>query len=163
RAPPQHICAPLRRAAIDAGFDPGELRGAHAWHAAIRRQIKSCALFVPITSANTHTRAEGYFRLEWKLAVDRSHLIAPDKAYLVPVAIDNTPESDERIPDRFRELQWTRLPGGETPPTFVERVQRLLSPGTAPEPAYAASVPQSLGVTALGRAPAARGALRALI
>src|SRR5205807_9740774 len=66
-------------------------------------------------------------------------------------------------PDRFRELQWTRLPGGETPPTFVERVQRLLSPAAPPEPAYAASVPQSLGVTAQSSAPAARGALRALI
>ena len=159
----QKICEALRAAGIEVWFDQSELRGGDAWDAAIRRQIKSCALFVPIISANTHTRAEGYFRLEWKLAVDRSHLIAPDKAYLVPVAIDNTPESDERIPDRFRELQWTRLPGGETPPTFVERVQRLLSPGTAPEPAYAASVPQSLGITAQSSAPAARGALRALI
>src|SRR5205807_234805 len=48
-------------------------------------------------------------------------------------------------------------------PSFVERVQRLLSPAAPPEPAYAASVPQSLGVTALGSALAARGALRALI
>jgi TolB-like protein/predicted Zn-dependent protease len=30
-------------------------------------------------------------------------------------------------PTRFREVQWTRLPGGATPAAFVERVQRLLS------------------------------------
>jgi hypothetical protein len=44
----------------------------------IRKQIKSCALLIPVISANAHARIEGYFRLEWKLAVDRSHLIAPD-------------------------------------------------------------------------------------
>jgi TolB-like protein/Flp pilus assembly protein TadD len=125
------ICTALRAAGIEVWFDRSELRGGDAWDAAIRRQIKSCALFVPIISGNAHARAEGYFRLEWKLAVDRSHLIAPDKPFLVPVAIDGTPQSDERIPDRFRELQWTRLPGGETPPAFVERVNRLLAPSAA--------------------------------
>jgi len=29
--------------------------------------------FVPIISANTQARGEGYFRREWKLAVDRTH------------------------------------------------------------------------------------------
>jgi hypothetical protein len=24
-------------------------------------------------------------------------------------------DDDERVPERFREVQWTRLPGGETP------------------------------------------------
>jgi TolB-like protein/tetratricopeptide (TPR) repeat protein len=48
---------------------------------------------------------------------------------MVPVAIDQTPQSDERLPDRFRELQWTRLPGGNTPPEFVERIKRLLGQG----------------------------------
>jgi TolB-like protein len=48
-------------------------------------------------------------------------------AFLLPVVIDDTRDDDERVPERFREVQWTRLPGGETPPAFVERVQRLLS------------------------------------
>ena len=37
-----------------------------------------------------------------------------------------------RVPDRFRERQWTRLAGGVTPVAFAERVQRLLSGGAAP-------------------------------
>jgi len=41
--------------------------------------------------------------------------------------IDDTPEDDEQVPDRFRELQWTRLPGGETTQAFLERTQRLRS------------------------------------
>jgi TolB-like protein/Flp pilus assembly protein TadD len=126
----RRICAALRAAGLEVWFDQSELRGGDAWDSAIRKQIKSCALFIPIISSNTHTRIEGYFRLEWKLAVDRSHLLAPDQAFLVPVAIDQTPQSDERLPDRFRELQWTRLPDGNTPPAFVERIARLLSPDT---------------------------------
>lgn len=110
----QRICAALRSAGIEVWFDQSELRGSDAWDSAIRRQIRSCALFIPIISANTHARVEGYFRLEWKLAVDRSHLLSPDHTFLVPVAIDQTPQSDERLPDRFRELQWTRLPDGHS-------------------------------------------------
>ena len=123
----RRICDALRTAGIEVWFDQSALRGGEAWDTSIRKQIKACALFIPVISANAHARVEGYFRLEWKLAVDRSHLIAPDQAFLLPVAIDGTPQTDERIPDRFRELQWTRLPAGETPPSFVERVTRLLS------------------------------------
>ena len=123
----QRIGAALRAAGIEVWFDQSALRGGDAWDASIRKQIKACALFIPVISANAHARVEGYFRLEWKLAVDRSHLMAPDQAFLLPVVIDGTPQTDERIPDRFRELQWSRLPGGETPPAFVERVSQLLS------------------------------------
>ena len=123
----RRICEALRSAGIEVWFDQSELRGGDAWDRQIRKQIKSCALFIPIISRNTHARAEGYFRLEWKLAVDRSDLITATKAFLLPVAIDATPDDDEQVPDRFRELQWTRLPAGETPAAFVERVGRLLS------------------------------------
>jgi TolB-like protein/Tfp pilus assembly protein PilF len=54
---------------------------------------------------------------------------------LLPVVIDNTGQADKRIPDRFRELQWTRLPDGEASPEFVERVRRLLSPQRPGAPA----------------------------
>jgi TolB-like protein/Flp pilus assembly protein TadD len=116
-------------------FDQSELRGGDAWDTAIRKQIKGCGLFIPVISQNTHARGEGYFRLEWKLAIDRSHLISSDLPFLLPVAIDDTRDDDERTPERFRELQWTRLPGGETPPAFVDRVARLLSPVAGEAPA----------------------------
>jgi TolB-like protein/Tfp pilus assembly protein PilF len=141
-APAAHrICEALRAAGIEVWFDQSELRGGDAWDYSIRRQIKTCALFVPVISKNTHDRDEGYFRLEWKLAVDRCHLMAADKAFLFPVVIDDTPKDDERAPERFREVQWTRLPAGETSPAFVERVRRLLSPESSPatDPARSAS------------------------
>jgi TolB-like protein/Flp pilus assembly protein TadD len=134
----QRICGALRAAGIEVWFDQSELRGGDAWDNSIRKQIKACALFIPIVSKNSRVRAEGYFRLEWKLAVDRSHLMAADKAFLVPVVVDATHEADARVPDRFREVQWSRLPDGETSPAFVERVQRLLTPDAPPDPARAA-------------------------
>jgi TolB-like protein len=120
------ICAALRAAGLEVWFDQSELRGGDAWDAAIRKHIKGCALFVPIISAHTQSRAEGYFRLEWKLAIDRSHLMSHDRTFLLPVVIDDTAEMDERIPERFREVQWTRLLAGATSPAFIERVSKLL-------------------------------------
>ena len=69
-----------------------ELKGGDAWDHHIRRQIADCALFVPIISAHTQARPEGYFRLEWDLADQRSHMIARTKAFVIPVCVDNTPD-----------------------------------------------------------------------
>ena len=124
----QRICAALRAAGIVVWFDQSELRGGDVWDAAIKQQIKACALFLPIISAHTCARAEGYFRFEWKLAVDRTHLMAADKAFLVPVVIDVINDADARVPDKFREVHWTRSTGSETSPAFVDRVLQLLSP-----------------------------------
>lgn len=122
------ICQTLREAGIEVWLDQSELRGGDAWDVAIRKQIKACALFMPIISANTRARAEGYFRLEWKLAVDRSHLMAAERAFLLPLVIDDTSDADALVPDKFREVQRTYLPAGDVPANFVERVSRLLSP-----------------------------------
>ena len=150
----QRIAEALRAADIEVWFDKNELRGGDAWDQSIRRQIKNCALFVPVVSKHTHDRAEGYFRLEWKLAVDRSHLIMANKAFLLPVVIDDSRDDDENVPDKFREVQWTRLPAGETPQAFVDRVKRLLSPESPPAPA------RSAGSTVTSSAPAPRGLTR---
>src|SRR5215469_13182299 len=137
------IADALRAAGVEVFLDQSELRGGEAWDRRIRKEIHDCALFLPVISANAHARDEGYFRLEWKLAVDRSHLMSADKTFLLPVAIDDTPQTDERIPDRFRELQWSPLPDGQVPQAFIERVQRLLSPPRADKPAAVDPVPRS--------------------
>jgi TolB-like protein/Tfp pilus assembly protein PilF len=123
----RRICDALLAAGIEVWFDQSELRGGDAWDQMIRRQIKACAIFIPVISHQTHERREGYFRLEWNLAVDRSKLISTTHAFLVPVVIDDTREDDEEVPEKIRDVHWTRLPGGETPAAFVERIKRLLS------------------------------------
>lgn len=121
------ICDALRAAGVEVWFDQSELRGGDAWDQKIKRQIKECALFMPVISANTNARAEGYFRLEWKLAVDRSHLMADDAPFLFPVVIDEMADAAARVPDRFREVQWTRLGTKDTPESLAARVVTLLA------------------------------------
>jgi TolB-like protein len=132
------ICTALRAAGIEVWLDQRELRGGDSWDRQIRARIHDCRLFIALISANTEVRDEGYFRREWKLAADRTHDMAERKAFLLPVAIDATPERGASVPDKFHEVQWTRLPGGETPPEFVERVRRLVSP--EPQNALTATV-----------------------
>jgi len=48
---------------------------------------------VPIISANTQSREEGYFRREWNLAVARTLDMVEDKAFLLPIIIDRTSDS----------------------------------------------------------------------
>ena len=148
----RRLCDALRAAGLEVWFDQSDLRGGDAWDASIRKQIKECALFVPMISSNTQAREEGYFRLEWKLAVDRSHLMADHKAFLFPVVIDNTPEAVASVPDRFRERQWSRLTNEEAIATFAARIGKLFAgsgssatkvPEAAPALGFAARVPSS--------------------
>jgi len=114
----RRIADALRAFGIEVWFDSNELRGGDIWDAKIRSQIKACGLFLPIVSQTTQTRREAYFRLEWKLAEDRTHLLAPGTPFLVPVVIDDTPEYEASVPESFSKAHWTRLPGGEPTPEF---------------------------------------------
>ncbi len=125
----RRVCDALRAAGLEVWFDQSELRGGDAWDASIRGRIKDCKLFVPFISANTEARSEGYFRLEWKLAVDRSHLMAEDRAFLLPVVIDATAEPSARVPDAFRERQWSRLTDDRSVAAFAERARGILAGG----------------------------------
>jgi TolB-like protein/Tfp pilus assembly protein PilF len=123
----QRLCNALRADGIEVWFDQSELRGGDVWDQKIRREIHDCALFIPVISANTASRHEGYFRLEWDLADQRTHMLARNRAFIVPVCVDITPDAGADVPESFQRVQWTRLPGGETPPEFVRRIEQLLS------------------------------------
>jgi TolB-like protein/Flp pilus assembly protein TadD len=145
------IADALRRAGLEVWLDQSELRGGDAWDRQIRSRIHDCRLFIAVISANTEARDEGYFRREWKLAVDRTHDMSERKAFLLPVVIDRTSERTATVPEKFREVQWTRLPGGEAPPEFTARVVRLLSP-EAPLPAHGLPRPPAEAPLAAGPA-----------
>jgi TolB-like protein len=146
----------LRAESVEVWFDQSALRGGDAWDASIRRQIKDCALFVPVISANTQSRSEGHFRLEWKLAVDRSHQMADDQAFLLPVVIDATLDANARVPEKFRDVQWTHLSTGASAIAFAEHVHRLLSGGAAASPPVAlirAALPAASATAATTQEP----------
>ena len=144
----RRIAETLRAAGVEVWFDQDELVGGDAWDAKIRGQIGSCALFIPIISAHTQARHEGYFRLEWKLAEDRSHLMAKGVPFIVPVTIDATTERGALVPDAFLAVQWTKLSGGETTPAFASRVQKLLGTTSATLPATPSQNPAPMAKAA---------------
>ncbi len=134
----RRIAETLRAAGVEVWFDQNELVGGDAWDQKIRGQIKACALFVPVISAATQARREGYFRLEWKLAAQRTHMISERQAFLLPVVIDATSEAAADVPEEFRAVQWTRLAGGgegNVLERFCARVGKLLGYGAELQPA----------------------------
>jgi hypothetical protein len=58
--------------------------------------------------------------------LDRARNIADGAVFILPACIDDTSEGDAIVPDRFKSLHFTRLPGGEPTPEFVRRLQEFL-------------------------------------
>jgi len=147
---------------MEVWYDESDLVGGDAWDQKIRRQIRECDYFMPVISAHTEARHEGYFRREWRLAVERTLDMADDHVFLLPVVIDNTAEAGARVPDKFRAVQWLRLPDGQ-PTAALEAVCRRLvsgdsspaSTGERPRPPRgpAAPPPKKSGDTAKGEVP----------
>ncbi len=121
------ICEGLREVGIEVWFDRSDLHSGDAWDRKIRSQIKDCALFIPIISRHSEARLEGYFRREWRLAVERTHDMADGKHFLLPVVIDETSDADARVPELFRAVHWTRLDDGRITTEFASRVASLLA------------------------------------
>jgi TolB-like protein/tetratricopeptide (TPR) repeat protein len=162
------ICEALQAAGVEVWLDKSELRGGDAWDAQIKKHIHDCALFIPVISAHTNARSEGYFRGEWHLATRRLHNMADDATFLVPVVVDETHEADARVPEEFFRAQWTWLPGGETPPAFAQRVRHLLGGDSETHAEQSTAIAQVEPSVRVGharnrRAPPARFVVPALI
>jgi len=127
----QRLKAALDAAGLTTWFDFDRLEGGDDYDRKISSNIGRCSLFLPVISANTQKRLEGYFRREWSYAVDRSRNIAEGAVFILPLCIDDTPESEALVPDKFRALHISRVPGGEPPPDFIRRLQEFCNGGRA--------------------------------
>jgi TolB-like protein len=116
----------LRAFGVEVWFDQNELRGGDAWDQMIRSQIRTCAICIPVISATTQARGEGYFRREWKIAVERMQDMASGVPFLLPVVIDETRENEAMVPEEFLRVQWTRMPRGIPTTQFIELVRKNL-------------------------------------
>jgi TolB-like protein len=117
---------------LEVWLDESELGGGDAWDQKIRRRIRECDYFMALVSAQTEARHEGYFRREWRLAVERTLDMADDHLFLLPIVIDDTVESNARVPEKFLSVQWLRLPGGHPSPALEALCHRLVSGDAAP-------------------------------
>ncbi len=121
----QRLKAAMDGAGLVTWFDLDRLEGGDDYDRKIRANIGRCSYFVPVISANTQRRLEAYFRREWSYAVDRSRNIAEGAVFILPVSIDDTPEAEALVPEKFRSLHITRVPAGDPSPEFLRRLQEL--------------------------------------
>jgi tetratricopeptide (TPR) repeat protein len=157
----KRVCESLRAGGVEVWFDTeGGLEHGDEWDAKIRRQIKECVLFIPLISANTQARQEGYFRIEWELAAERAMGIAHGVPFILPIVIDDTREPDALVPDRFRKVQWMRLPGGAASPDVQARFLKIWSHRTGALPHEAARREPAVGRPSSALPPAGRPSRR---
>ncbi len=121
----QRLKAGLDAAGIVAWFDLEQLEGGDDFLRKIRGNVARCSYFIPVISATTQRRMEGWFRREWNWAVDRTEGMAAGARFILPVCIDDTPEAGAVVPEQFLRTHWTRLPGGTVTPEIAARLQEL--------------------------------------
>jgi hypothetical protein len=124
----QQIKAGLEAAGITTWFDLDRLEAGDDYDRKIQKNIARCSYFIPVVSATTQRRTEAYFRREWSYALDRARNMADGALFILPVTVDGTEAADALIPDRFRNLHFTRLPGGQVSPDFARRLQDFMAP-----------------------------------
>ena len=123
----QKLKAGLDAAGVRTWFDLERLESGDDYDLKIQRNIARCSFFIPIVSATAERRLEGYFRREWSYALDRARNIAEGALFILPVSIDDTDAGAAHVPERFKALHFTRLPGGEVSPEFAQRLKDFLS------------------------------------
>ena len=123
----QKLKAAFDQADIKVWFDMERLESGDDFDRKIQKNISRCAYFIPVISHATERRLEAYFRREWSYALDRNRNMADDALFILPVAIDAIDERNAKVPDKFKSVHITQMPGGESPPEFVERLKTLLS------------------------------------
>jgi hypothetical protein len=122
----QQIKAGLEAAGITTWFDMDRLEVGDDYDRKIRRNIAACSYFIPVVSATTQRRLEGYFRREWSYAIDRARNMADEALFILPVCVDSTNAAEALVPDKFKALHFTQLPGGQVSPEFVERLSNFM-------------------------------------
>jgi TIR domain len=123
----QKLKAALDAAGITTWFDMDRLESGDDYDLKIRNNIARCSFFVPVVSATTQRRHEGYFRREWNYAVDRTRGMADGAVFVLPVCLDATTEADAVVPEKFKAVHFSRVPGGEPPPEFVSRLKEFFN------------------------------------
>jgi hypothetical protein len=121
----QKLKARLDAAGIKTWFDMERLESGDDFDRKIRKNIARCAYFIPVLSSVTERRLEAYFRREWSYALDRTRNMTEEAIFILPVCIDAL-EGMMHIPDKFKAVHISHLPGGEPPAEFVERLGALL-------------------------------------
>jgi hypothetical protein len=116
----ERLCNAITLLGGDVWFDRNELGAGDQWEKKILPQIqREVRLFVPVISARTAERQEGYVFREWREALERSKKIV-GRTFIAPIVVDTDYEGDlgrygsllDEFP-AFQDLDFGRAPGGE--------------------------------------------------
>lgn len=95
---------------VETFFDESSLAPGAPWRKEIEEGIRSAWLFVPFLSrralAQRHTPR--VFWREWNTAAEQVKDLPASSRFVVPVALDDTPQNAPELPAAFREPQWVR-------------------------------------------------------
>jgi hypothetical protein len=122
----QQLKAGLEAQGITVWFDMDRLEVGDDYDRKIQRNIARCSYFIPIVSATTQRRLEGYFRREWSYAIDRVRNMADGALFILPVTIDATNAAAALVPDKFKALHFNELTGGQVTPEFGQRLSDFM-------------------------------------
>ena len=92
------------------------------WDKEIKRNISHCSFFLPCISKAAAGVAEGYFRSEWRLAIERDRGMADSRRFIQPLILDDSDEYLEDSPPEFWDKQCTRLRDQRFPDQFVDNL-----------------------------------------
>jgi hypothetical protein len=124
--PAKSLYAGLQKIGGDvAWFDKSALKPGDEWERQILGAIQKCGIFLPVLSANTEVREEGYFRKEWDEAAERSRRIQGRK-FIFPVVIDAECNMSRYalLPERFRSFQFGHAPEGQLSEALRDEIQQ---------------------------------------
>jgi hypothetical protein len=122
----REIKAGLEAAGVTTWFDIDRLESGDDYDRKIQSNITRCSYFIPVVSAATQRRHEGYFRREWSYAIDRARNMADGALFILPVSIDATTAADALVPDKFKALHFSQLPDGRVPEEFAQRLRGFM-------------------------------------
>jgi hypothetical protein len=122
----QKLYSGLEAAGLPVWFDKSRLKPGVNYNPEIDNRIsRECSCFVAVISKNTEQRLEGFFRREWRVALERDRGIHHRRKFIIPVVIDDTGDPCA-VPPRFSELHYTWLPGGTVTPMFVHDLTEIV-------------------------------------
>jgi hypothetical protein len=79
----------------------------------IERNIRSCAVFMPVISRAVSTDKDRFFRFEWAMAINRlPYFTGLNRRFILPVVVDDTSPYATGVPDQFGLLHATRAREG---------------------------------------------------
>lgn len=121
-----------------AWFDKSALKPGDDWDQAIKNAIAGCYLFLPLVSANTEVREEGFFREEWIQASERLRRIQGRK-FIIPVVVDREYDGSAAryrlVPESFLESHFSHAPAGTLSDDLRAELTRLIRERRSQKPA----------------------------